>query len=249
MSGIRNGFDLEAVLIGGHTNASSYSGVHVRFDVLNGWANPEPLTRELEDGRTVLTVDPTTLTETRWRDWIIRLREYPEGRWGPDVHLDQQVQMEIEGPPTGLRELMDGPMRALQDLFVVMVGDPVVITELFVRPNDPAWTEHQPQTYFHTRQPEPSQRVGPSRFRNCTAERWSCSMIPGSASSISYRLGSISTSLGATGSNCCVPLCLHRSCTSIAGTRSCSRQSSASRSTASGVKNCPPASTMRELPR
>jgi hypothetical protein len=167
-AGVRDSerFDLEAVLIGGHTNASSYSGVHVRFDVLNGWANPEPLTRELEDGRTVLTVDPTTLTETRWRDWIIRLRAYSEGRWGPDVHLDQQVQMEIEGPPTGLRELMDGPMRALQDLFVVMVGDPVVITELFVRPNDPAWTEHQPQTYFHTRQPEPSQRVGPSRFRN-----------------------------------------------------------------------------------
>ena len=51
-------FDLEAVLIGGHTNAASYSAVHVRFDVLNGWANPEPLTRELEDGRTVLTVDP-----------------------------------------------------------------------------------------------------------------------------------------------------------------------------------------------
>lgn len=66
-AGVRDSerFDLEAVLIGGHTNASSYSGVHVRFDVLNGWANPEPLTRELEDGRTVLTVDPTTLTETR----------------------------------------------------------------------------------------------------------------------------------------------------------------------------------------
>jgi hypothetical protein len=30
-------FDLEAVLIGGHTNASSYSAEQVRIDVLNRW--------------------------------------------------------------------------------------------------------------------------------------------------------------------------------------------------------------------
>ena len=159
-------FDVEAVLVGGHTNAASYSAVHVRFDVLNGWANAEPLTHEIEDGRTVLTVDPMTLAEARWRDWTIRLRAYPEGRWGPDAHLEQQVQIEIEGPPTGLREIIDGPMRALQDLFIVMVGDPVVITDIFVRPNDPARTERLLRTCFHTRQPEPSQRVGASRFRN-----------------------------------------------------------------------------------
>jgi hypothetical protein len=159
-------FDVEAVLVGGHTNAASYSAVHIRFDVLNGWANPEPLTREIEDGRTVLTVDPTTLAEVRWRAWTIRLRAYPEGRWGPDVHLDQRVHMEIEGPPTGLRELIDGPARALQDLFIVMVGDPVVITDIFVRPDDPGWTERLLRTYFHARQPEPSQRVSPARFRN-----------------------------------------------------------------------------------
>jgi hypothetical protein len=111
--------------------------------------------------------------------------------------------MEIEGPPTGLRELIDGPMPALQDLFVVMVGEPVVITELFVRPNDPGLSICRKPTFIRgnrNRHSALARRVSATG----TAERWSCSMIPGPASPISYQLGSISTSLWAMGSNCCV---------------------------------------------
>ena len=148
-------FEAEAALLGGHTTATMYDAVHIRLDVVNGWADPEPLAHMADDGRTVLTVDATTLAEVRWRDLTIRLRAYPVGRYGPDVQLDHQVQLEIEGPATSLKELIDGPMRALQDLFIVMIGEPV-ITSIFVRPVGADSRDALLRTYFHTSQPEPS---------------------------------------------------------------------------------------------
>ena len=124
-------------LAGPTRHRSDVTQASIAFDVLVAWAKPpsltssdEPLAPTLDLGREVLasaSVDGAT----------VELISTWSGEVGDiNVAAQRQCWLRMEFPESSFNDLLDNWVRPLQDMLIVLLGRPVRLTKLALRPAD-----------------------------------------------------------------------------------------------------------------
>jgi hypothetical protein len=166
---VEEGYRVEVSLAGGLITATTFDRALCQLDVLNGWAHPAPLARDVFASRSGDEVSIRTgrllLGEAICEDRVVRLVSDAVGTWGDSVDLKQVASLEIEGEPLIIDDVVGSWIRPLQDMLVVALGRPAVLTGLVVRPADAAPHEDLLSVSFDAIQPQPTEQADAARIR------------------------------------------------------------------------------------
>ncbi len=159
----------QMVLNGVHAVEDSFDRVTFQFDCLVPWTEPPPVVRDVPGNGSVLDLSRTTLESASLGESEVLLRASWTGQSGGDsVQVERRVSFNVSTNLAPVGELVDGWVRPLQDLLILVMGRSVRLTHLNVRREE----QEQPNTaevFFAAVQPDAGQTPSWSSIMSYTS--------------------------------------------------------------------------------